>query len=101
MSAPLHPNQPRALAELDNVPQALDENTVQPQQSQIKQIATAALESERSPPIFQQVETVSRVFDVVGADEEVEQEGGGEGEVCAGICVRHVSDDLQARIGMG
>jgi hypothetical protein len=64
----LHPNQPRALAQLYDIPQPLDKHTVQPQQSQVQQIATPTLQSKSSPPIFQQIEAFLSIFDAVGAD---------------------------------
>jgi hypothetical protein len=68
---PLHPNQPRPLPQLNNISQPLDKHTIKPQQRQIQQIATPTLESKSSTPIFQQIEALARVFDAVGADEEV------------------------------
>ena len=68
---PLHPKQPRPLPQLNNISQPLDKHTIKPQQRQIQQIATPTLESKSSTPIFQQIEALARVFDAVGADEEV------------------------------
>lgn len=83
---PLHPHGPSPIPQLRQLTQPPDENPIEPQQRQIEQIATPALESESRAPSLQQIEALPGVIDRTGRDEEVQEERRGEGEICAGIC---------------
>jgi len=81
----LRPNNPSPIPKLHQLTQPPHKHAIEPKQRQIQQIATPALEPESRAPAFQQFQAFARVVDDFGADEQVQEERGDEGEVCAGI----------------
>ena len=82
----LRPHNPRPIPKLHQLTQPPHKHTIEPKQRKIQQIATPALEPESTAPAFQQLQAFARVVDDLGADEQVQEERGDEGEICAGIC---------------